>query len=157
MPVLYFCSRTGSKPLTFDGARAYDPVQVQLCGANVQEKPKTVKAGSHHAKSPSSPTLSTAARALRRKGPSVAPPVDAAAAILLAPQPRSILSAADIGSMVRTTRTRLKINQQEFADLAGVGRRFISELEAGKPTLEFDRVLRVCAAAGIDVSAAPRA
>ncbi len=59
--------------------------------------------------------------------------------------------------MVRTTRTRLKINQQEFADLAGVGRRFISELEAGKPTLEFDRVLRVCAAAGIDVSAAPRA
>lgn len=94
---------------------------------------------------------------MRRKGPSVAPPVDAAAAILLAPQPRSILSAADIGSMVRTTRTRLKINQQEFADLAGVGRRFISELEAGKPTLEFDRVLRVCAAAGIDVSAAPRA
>lgn len=59
--------------------------------------------------------------------------------------------------MVRTARTGMNLNQQSFADLAGVGRRFVSELEAGKPTLEFDRVLKVCAAAGIDLSATARA
>jgi len=47
----------------------------------------------------------------------------------------------------------MKLSQQDFADLAGVGRRFVSELESGKPTLEIERVLRVCKAAGIDLTA----
>ena len=73
------------------------------------------------------------------------------------PIPTPITSAADIGALVRAERKRMGLNQQAFADLAGVGRRFVSELEGGKPTLEFDRVLQVCAAAGIDLSASPRA
>ncbi|MGZ8297812.1 MAG: helix-turn-helix transcriptional regulator [Allosphingosinicella sp.] len=64
--------------------------------------------------------------------------------------------AADLGSIIRSARKALALNQQEFADLAGVGRRFVSELESGKPSLEFDKVLRCCAAAGIDILAAPR-
>ena len=64
--------------------------------------------------------------------------------------------AADVGSIVRSARKALALNQQEFADLAGVGRRFVSELESGKSSLEFDKVLRCCAAAGIDILAAPR-
>lgn len=68
----------------------------------------------------------------------------------------AIKSAADLGGVVRATRKRLGLNQQAFADLAGVGRRFISELEAGKPSLEIERVIRCCLAAGIDLSARVR-
>ena len=44
----------------------------------------------------------------------------------------------------------------EVADLAGVGRRFLSELEAGKPTLEIGKVLLVLTAAGIELVARDR-
>lgn len=69
---------------------------------------------------------------------------------------KKVTSAKAIGELVREARRKMKLNQQEFADLAGVGRRFVSELEAGKPTLEFDKVMQACAAAGIDVTAASR-
>lgn len=67
-----------------------------------------------------------------------------------------IRTIADLGALVKSARRRLSLPQQRFADLAGVGRRFVSELEAGKPTLETDRVLRCCLAAGIDILARPR-
>lgn len=58
-----------------------------------------------------------------------------------------------LGDIIHATRKRMKLSQQKFADLTGVGRRFISELENGKPTLEFGLVLQVCEAAGIDILA----
>ena len=61
----------------------------------------------------------------------------------------SIQSVSDIGNAVRTARKMKGLTQQQFADLAGVGRRFLSELEAGKPTCEIGRVLKVAAAAGL--------
>ena len=70
---------------------------------------------------------------------------------------KAIGSAKEIGLLVRVARQKMKLNQQTFADLAGVGRRFVSELEGGKPTLEFDKVLKACAAAGIDLLASIRA
>ncbi|RSB60944.1 transcriptional regulator [Rhizobium pisi] len=60
-------------------------------------------------------------------------------------------STKDLGNMVRRLRESRKLSQQEFADLAGVGRRFLSELENGKPTLEFAKVLQVAQAAGISL------
>lgn len=66
---------------------------------------------------------------------------------------KAIRSTRDAGVMVRDARKQMKYSQQRLADLAGVGRRFISELEGGKPTLEFDRVAKVCAACGIDLFA----
>ncbi len=65
--------------------------------------------------------------------------------------PAKITSVADIGVLVRAARERQKLSQLAFADLAGVGRRFLSELENGKATLEFDKVLKVAAASGIDL------
>lgn len=65
-------------------------------------------------------------------------------------------STKDLGNMVRRLRERRKLSQQEFADLAGVGRRFLSELENGKPTLEFSKVLQVARAAGISLIARDR-
>lgn len=67
-----------------------------------------------------------------------------------------VTKVADLGHLVRAARKRLKLSQQEFGDLAGVGRRFVSELEAGKPTLEIGKVLACAAAAGIDLGASER-
>jgi y4mF family transcriptional regulator len=69
---------------------------------------------------------------------------------------RKITQVSQIGQHLKSRRRTMKLSQQAFADLAGVGRRFISELEAGKPTVEFERVLKVCSAAGIDILAAAR-
>lgn len=63
-------------------------------------------------------------------------------------------STADLGELIRARRLSMGLSQQAFADFAGVGRRFISELEAGKPTAEFGRVLKVCRAAGVQLTAA---
>lgn len=61
----------------------------------------------------------------------------------------TIRSAADIGRRVREARQEMGMTQQRFADVAGVGRRFLVELEKGKPSLEIGRVLAVCQAAGL--------
>jgi y4mF family transcriptional regulator len=68
-------------------------------------------------------------------------------------QPMNLLS---LGQLVRTTRESSGRSQAEFAALAGVGRRFLSELENGKPTLEIGKVLQVLSAAGIDIFARKR-
>lgn len=52
--------------------------------------------------------------------------------------------------MAQSRRTK-GYSQQEFADLAGVGRRFISNLENGKPTAEIGKVLQVLTALGLDL------
>ena len=70
--------------------------------------------------------------------------------------PAHITSAADLGQRIRAARDAKGFSQQQFADLAGVGRRFLSELENGKPTLEFDKVVKVALAAGIDLFAVKR-
>ncbi|MBX3492582.1 MAG: type II toxin-antitoxin system Y4mF family antitoxin [Parvibaculum sp.] len=65
-------------------------------------------------------------------------------------------SARRLGEVIRAARTLYNLSQQELADMAGVGRRFVSELENGKATLEIGRVLTVCAALGIDLVARKR-
>ena len=77
------------------------------------------------------------------------------------PKPSSTLApirtVSDLGAMVRKARKAMKLNQTEFAAHAGVGRRFVSELESGKGSLEFDKVIVCALAAGIDISARSRA
>ena len=62
-----------------------------------------------------------------------------------------ITSPKDLGTLIRGARKRSGLTQQEFADLCGVGRRFLSESEAGKPRLELGKILQVLKAAGIDL------
>lgn len=73
-----------------------------------------------------------------------------------APRPAAVTGAADLGAFIRARRTQRGLTQQQLADLAGLGRRFVSELESGKATLEFDRVVQCCAALGIDLIAQSR-
>lgn len=48
-----------------------------------------------------------------------------------------------IGEFVRRRRQASGMTQRELGELAGVGTRFVSELERGKPTLRLDAVNKV--------------
>lgn len=63
----------------------------------------------------------------------------------------AIRSSEQLGEAVAQSRKTKGYSQQEFADLAGVGRRFISDLENGKPTAEIGKVLQVLTALGLDL------
>ncbi|MGN0907044.1 MAG: helix-turn-helix transcriptional regulator [Bullifex sp.] len=67
-----------------------------------------------------------------------------------------VTSVADIGIIVREKRKKTGMTQKEAAGIIGVGVRFLSELENGKPTLEIDKVLRVLVFLGIDLEASDR-
>ncbi len=70
--------------------------------------------------------------------------------------PMPVNSPAALGKLLRQAREAMGLTQAAFADAAGVGRRFLSELENGKPTLELGKVMAVCSAAGVDLLAARR-
>lgn len=53
-----------------------------------------------------------------------------------------------VSRFVRERRVSRKISQKELAELAGVGQRFVSELERGKPTLRVAEVNKVLAVFG---------
>jgi HTH-type transcriptional regulator / antitoxin HipB len=57
---------------------------------------------------------------------------------------------SDIAATVKAARRALKLRQAELAAAAGVGVRFLIELEAGKPTVQLDKTLAVLNALGLD-------
>ena len=67
-----------------------------------------------------------------------------------------VASVAELGQLVRDKRRAIGMRQADLAALAGVGTRFLSELENGKETAEVGKVLRVCHRLGLDVWIAPR-
>jgi HTH-type transcriptional regulator / antitoxin HipB len=60
----------------------------------------------------------------------------------------AITSPQSLGAALRATRKRLGLTQADLALAAGVGLRFIVELEGGKPTVRLEQVLRVVDALG---------
>jgi len=56
--------------------------------------------------------------------------------------------ASALATFVRDRRRTAGLNQHQLGELAGVGQRFISELERGKPTLRLDVANRVLAVFG---------
>ena len=59
-----------------------------------------------------------------------------------------MLTPTDSGAIVRATRTAQGLRQDELAGAAGVGLRFIVDLEAGKPTVQLGKMLQVLRALG---------
>lgn len=55
------------------------------------------------------------------------------------------------GRRVRERRIQLRLSQSAVADVVGVNRRVIGELERGKPSVQLDIALRVAEALGLDV------
>lgn len=60
----------------------------------------------------------------------------------------SIRSPQQLGDALRAARKQFGLTQPQLALAAGVGLRFIVDLEAGKPTLRLENVLRVIDALG---------
>lgn len=54
-----------------------------------------------------------------------------------------------LGSLIRARRKALGLRLDDLAAATGVGRRFLHELETGKPTCQLGRALAVAAAVGI--------
>lgn len=67
-----------------------------------------------------------------------------------------IAAAQDVGAMVRAARKAQGATQAELAALCGVGVRFISDLENGKPTAELGKVLIVLGSLGLELTLQPR-
>jgi len=57
----------------------------------------------------------------------------------------------DLGARIRARRTELRLTQGELADVSSVTLRFVSELERGKATAQYDGIRRVLAALGLDL------
>ena len=70
---------------------------------------------------------------------------------------RRTLTPAEIGDIVRTTRKTAGLRQDELAGAAGVGLRFIVDLEGGKPTAQIGKTLQVLSALGCSFDITPPA
>jgi HTH-type transcriptional regulator/antitoxin HipB len=58
----------------------------------------------------------------------------------------------DIGAAIRDRRRRLKLGQDELAARVGVSRKWIIDIEKGKPRAEIGLVLRTLDALGLRLS-----
>lgn len=61
----------------------------------------------------------------------------------------AITSAHELGAAVRTARKARGLRLEDVALAAGVGLRFLSELERGKASVRLEETLRVLAALGL--------
>lgn len=64
-------------------------------------------------------------------------------------------TSADLGAAIRQARKAQGLRLDEVALAAGVGIRFLSELERGKPTVRLEETLRVLAAVGLRLRVEP--
>ena len=62
---------------------------------------------------------------------------------------RASEAAFAFGALIRSRRKVLKIRQDQLALATGVGRRFLIDLEAGKPSCQLGRSLLVAEALGL--------
>jgi y4mF family transcriptional regulator len=60
-----------------------------------------------------------------------------------------IKTVAQVGDVVRHSRRRRGLTQADLALEAGTGRRFVSDVEAGKPTIEFESLMKLCKSLGV--------
>jgi HTH-type transcriptional regulator/antitoxin HipB len=68
------------------------------------------------------------------------------------PRHASISTPAQLGQTLRAARKTRGLRLEDLALAAGVGVRFLSELERGKPTVRLAETLRVAAALGVRLS-----
>src|SRR3979490_990367 len=62
---------------------------------------------------------------------------------------RASEAALAFGSLIRSRRKALQMRQDQLALATGVGRRFLIDLEAGKPSCQLGRSLLVAEALGL--------
>lgn len=61
------------------------------------------------------------------------------------------MNVKQIGTAVRDARRAQGLRQDQLAGAAGVGLRFIVDLEAGKPTIQLGKTVQVLRALGYEI------
>ena len=57
----------------------------------------------------------------------------------------------DVAEIVRQTRKSQNVSQTVLAQASNVGLRFVGDIERGKPTVQFDKLMSVLTSLGIAV------
>jgi HTH-type transcriptional regulator/antitoxin HipB len=65
-----------------------------------------------------------------------------------------IRTAADLGAFIRERRVKLAMDQSGLAEKAGTSRKWIVEVEQGKPRAEIGLILRTLKALGVSLEIA---
>ena len=65
-------------------------------------------------------------------------------------------SATDLGRWIRHARRNQGLSIPATAELCGVSKRFVSEVERGKPTAQVGKILGLMANLGLVLSVRPR-
>ncbi|WP_229414880.1 type II toxin-antitoxin system Y4mF family antitoxin [Massilia aurea] len=63
----------------------------------------------------------------------------------------SITSVGELGKLIRQTRKAQKMTQEDVSGLAGLGNRFIIDLEHGKETVQAQKVIDVLNLLGLEL------
>ena len=63
----------------------------------------------------------------------------------------SISTMKDVAELVRTVRKSQKATQVELAEFANVGTRFVRDVEDGKESVNFGKLMRVLSTLGLKV------
>jgi len=64
-------------------------------------------------------------------------------------QPFRLYNAASIGPAIRRFRKEAGLTQSQLAELAGLNRTYLSDLEQGKETEQIRRILRILKLLGV--------
>lgn len=64
-----------------------------------------------------------------------------------------IRTAADLGAFIRERRIKLGMDQNDLAEKAGTSRKWIVEVEQGKPRAEIGLILRTLKTVGVSLDA----
>ena len=62
-----------------------------------------------------------------------------------------LTSMEEIGNLIRETRKKQGLSQEDLAGISGTGRRFISDVENGKNNIQVGKLLLVIGALGLNV------
>lgn len=65
--------------------------------------------------------------------------------------PAPVRSAAEMGQLVREQRQALNLRQVDLAGIGNTGNRLIVDIEKGKPTVQWQKVLDVLDLLGLEV------
>lgn len=63
-----------------------------------------------------------------------------------------VTHSIELGAAIRAERRRLQITQKQLAMVAGVGLRFLIELERGKSTARVEGVFKVLQVLGLEIN-----
>ena len=69
---------------------------------------------------------------------------------------KQITDSKSLGALIKQVRKSQGLTQEQLAASCGLGRRFIVELERGKPTSHIGKIMQVLSALGLSLHLADR-